>query len=101
MSDKLLDKWRWTIKKNPDPNIEKAQERKVARALWRRFYHRTAAWTTMMIHSSTTPPQPLSEEPEGIEEFVDVLLANFQAASATNLDALTNFSLIPRSVSAC
>ena len=52
-----------------------------------------------MIHSSTTAPQllpPLMEELEDIEEFVEVLLANFQAASATNFDALTNFKPNPK-----
>ena len=47
-----------------------------------------------MIHSTTIATQPLPptvEEQDELEDFMEVLLANFQAASATNLDALRSF----------
>ena len=51
----FLNKWQWTNRKNP--NLEKATEREGAHALWRKFYHKTGAWTMKMIHSSTTAPR--------------------------------------------
>ena len=58
-----------------------------------------------MIHSSTAGCQIVwldrkngrkVEEPADVEEFVAVLLANFQAAAATSLDALTACRPDPR-----
>lgn len=82
--DSFLDKWSWTNKKSP--NLGRANEREAARALWKKIYHKTAMWTMKMIHSSTIAPQqvrpdekegPKMEDPEDVEDFVTMLLANF------------------------
>lgn len=58
-----------------------------------------------MIHLYRVAAQPIRphekdgkkvEEPDDVEEFVAVLLANFQAAIFTNLDVLIAFRLDPR-----
>ena len=69
------------------------------------YYDRIDAWTLNMIHSSTAGCQTVwsdqkngrkVENPADVEEFVAVLLANFQAAAATSLDALTACRRDPR-----
>lgn len=47
-----------------------------------------------MMHSytlATMPFEPMAEKADEIEELAGVYFANFQAASTTNMDALTNF----------
>lgn len=97
--DAYIDKWGCVEKRTPNPNIAMAIERGVTRLEWREFYQRRAAWTMRMIHSNTLAVMPLElemEERDELEKFMEVLLANFQAASATNLDALTNFKPDPK-----
>ena len=67
--------------------------------MWRYLYQRTTPWTMRMIHLNTLAAKPLEptvEEPNEIEEFVEVLLAKFQATSATNLDRVRNFKPDPK-----
>lgn len=88
-----LDKWNLVEKRTLNPHIVLAKEWEAVRSLWRVHYHKSAVWSSKIANTSsnaTAPPTPNVEEPGDIDEFVDVLLANFEAASADNLQALTN-----------
>ena len=57
-------------------------------------YHESAVWSAKVANNcsnAAAPPTPNVEEPGDIYDFLDVLLANFEAALAVNLPFLTDF----------
>ena len=99
--NEFVDSW---DHRNPD-NIyyEEALTREVVRDVWRKYY-RALALHDMKCSNMPNPgiapvrpdlrPKPV-EEPEELEEFLQMLAETFQASQATYLDDLMTFSAIP------
>ena len=97
--DRYLHKWNWVEGRTPNPNIEMAIEREADRNLWRVYYNMKATWSRKMGNTTSNAAAPLPpavEEPRDIDDFLDVLLENFEAADALNLQILTDFKHDPK-----
>ena len=99
--DQYLDKWDWGQGRilAPNPNLVVVKQREEVRSQWRLHYHKHAVWARRI--SSTTsnaiaPSPPSMAEPPEIDELLDELLINFEAATSINLHTLTNFRHDPR-----
>lgn len=76
-----------------------AKEREAMRSLWRTLYHKTSMWSRKIANTSSNAAAlvpPDVEAPSDINDFLDVLLVNFEAGLVVNLQALYDFKHNPR-----
>lgn len=86
-------------KRTVNPNNVLAKEGEETRSLWRMYYYKMTVWSVRLAHGNgrgAPPQEPHVGEPEDIDEFLDVLLSNYQVATAVNLAALSAFKHNPR-----
>ena len=98
--DQYLDRWNWGQGRIlvQNPNLEAAKEREEVRSQWRLYYHKHGVWARRISSTSSNavaPSPPKVTEPPDIEEFLDELLVNFEAAASVNLQTLTYFRHVP------
>ena len=95
--DLFLDKWSWT--KDDNPYILEAIAREEDRAIWRTYHMEKAIFNlnrVYMVNKSGMPtrpdllPKPI-QEPADLEEFLAIIRAAFQMASAAFFEDLYAF----------
>ena len=67
--------------------------------MWRLYYHKHAVWARRISSTSSNaaaPSPPNVAEPPDIDEVLDELLVNFEAAASVNLQTLADFRHDPR-----
>ena len=97
--DQFLDRWNWGQGRILNPNLIMAQEREAVRSQWRMYYHKHAVSARKISSTSSNaaaPSPPDVDESRDIDEFLNELLINFEAAASNNLQTLAEFKHNPR-----
>ena len=93
----------WDPKDLVNEFYEDAISREVVRDVWRKYYRIRAIYDmkcTRMVRPGRAPvapnlkPNPI-EEPEELEEFLQIVGETFQSSQAAYLDELMNFTALP------